>query len=29
VQILDGGEDDFVALTKDGSNLLPDWHADE
>jgi hypothetical protein len=24
VQILDGGEDDFVALTKDASNLLPD-----
>jgi formylglycine-generating enzyme required for sulfatase activity len=29
VQKLDGGEDEFVALTKEGSNLLPDWHADE
>ncbi len=27
VQRLD--EDEFVALTKDGSNLLPDWHGDE
>jgi formylglycine-generating enzyme required for sulfatase activity len=26
VQRHDGGEDEFVALTKDGSNLLPDWH---
>ena len=27
VQRLD--EDEFVALTKEGSNLLPDWHGDE
>ena len=27
VQRLD--EDEFVTLTKEGSNLLPDWHADE
>jgi Tol biopolymer transport system component len=26
VQRRDGGEDEFVTLTKDGSNLLPDWH---
>jgi formylglycine-generating enzyme required for sulfatase activity len=25
---LDGDEDEFVQLTKEGSNLLPDWHAD-
>jgi formylglycine-generating enzyme required for sulfatase activity len=29
VQKLDGGEDEFVTLTKEGSNLLPDWHGDE
>jgi TolB protein len=29
VQRLGGGETDFVALTKEGSNLLPDWHPDE
>ncbi len=29
VQQLDGGEDEFVALTREGSNLLPDWHAVE
>ena len=29
VQFLDGGENDYVAVTKDGSNQLPDWHADE
>ena len=29
VQKLDGEEGEFVALTKEGSNLLPDWHADE
>jgi formylglycine-generating enzyme required for sulfatase activity/Tol biopolymer transport system component len=29
VQRIDGGEDEFVALTKEGSNLLPDWHGDE
>lgn len=29
VQRIDGGEDDFVALTKEGSNLLPDWRGDE
>ncbi len=28
VQRVDG-EDDFVALTKEGSNQLPDWHGDE
>jgi Tol biopolymer transport system component len=22
-------ESDFVQITKDGSNLLPDWHPDE
>ena len=26
---LDGDEDEFVTLTKDGSNLLPDWSAGE
>jgi formylglycine-generating enzyme required for sulfatase activity len=25
----DGDEDEFVQLTREGSNLLPDWHADE
>ena len=29
VKRLDGDEDEFVPLTKEGSNLLPDWHADE
>ena len=29
VQRLDAGENEFVALTKEGSNQLPDWHADE
>jgi formylglycine-generating enzyme required for sulfatase activity len=29
VQRLGGDEDEFVALTKEGSNLLPDWHGDE
>ena len=29
VQRLDAGEGEFVALTKEGSNQLPDWHADE
>jgi formylglycine-generating enzyme required for sulfatase activity len=29
VKRLDGDEDEFVQLTKEGSNLLPDWHADE
>jgi formylglycine-generating enzyme required for sulfatase activity len=29
IQRLDGDEDDYVPLTKDGSNLMPDWHADE
>jgi formylglycine-generating enzyme required for sulfatase activity len=29
VQRVDGDEDAFVPLTRDGSNLLPDWHADE
>jgi formylglycine-generating enzyme required for sulfatase activity/Tol biopolymer transport system component len=29
VQKLAGDEDDFVPLTSEGSNLLPDWHADE
>ena len=28
VQRLGGDEDDFVTLTKEGSNLLPDWHPD-
>jgi TolB protein len=26
---LDGDEEEFVQMTKDGSNLLPDWHGDE
>jgi hypothetical protein len=26
---LDGDEEEFVTLTKEWSNLLPDWHADE
>jgi formylglycine-generating enzyme required for sulfatase activity len=26
---LDGDEEEFVPLTKEGSNLLPDWHAAE
>ena len=29
VQKLAGDEDEFVALTSEGSNLLPDWHGDE
>lgn len=29
VQKLAGDEDDFVTLTREGSNLLPDWHAEE
>ncbi|MBI1830806.1 MAG: PD40 domain-containing protein [Planctomycetes bacterium] len=29
VQRIDGEEDDFVALTKAGSNQSPDWHRDE
>jgi formylglycine-generating enzyme required for sulfatase activity len=29
VKNIDGDESDFVQLTKEGSNLLPDWHADE
>jgi formylglycine-generating enzyme required for sulfatase activity len=29
VQRLDGDEDEFVALTREGSNLQPDWHAEE
>jgi Tol biopolymer transport system component len=29
VQRVDGDEDEFVPLTKDSSNQLPDWHADE
>jgi sulfatase modifying factor 1 len=29
VQKRDAAEDEFVAITKEGSNSLPDWHADE
>ena len=29
VKRLDGDEDEFVQLTSEGSNLLPDWHAEE
>jgi formylglycine-generating enzyme required for sulfatase activity len=29
VQRIGGDEDEFVTLTKEGSNLLPDWHGDE
>lgn len=29
VQKLAGEDDEFVTLTREGSNLLPDWHADE
>lgn len=29
VKLIDGDDLVFVALTKEGSNLLPDWHADE
>ncbi len=29
VKALDGDDSDFVALTTEGSNLLPDWHPDE
>jgi formylglycine-generating enzyme required for sulfatase activity len=29
VQRRDGGEEDYLAITKEGSNLLPDWHGDE
>jgi formylglycine-generating enzyme required for sulfatase activity len=29
VKHLDGDDEDFVQITREGSNLLPDWHADE
>ena len=29
VQKRDADEDEFVQITKEGSNLLPDWSADE
>jgi formylglycine-generating enzyme required for sulfatase activity len=29
VKRLDGEEDEFAQITKEGSNQLPDWHADE
>jgi formylglycine-generating enzyme required for sulfatase activity len=29
VKNIDGDDSDFLQLTKEGSNLLPDWHADE
>ncbi|HEV2947816.1 MAG TPA: SUMF1/EgtB/PvdO family nonheme iron enzyme [Gemmataceae bacterium] len=29
VKEIEGDDLDFVTLTKDGSNLLPDWHAEE
>jgi formylglycine-generating enzyme required for sulfatase activity len=29
VTAVDGDEQGFVQMTKEGSNLLPDWHADE
>jgi Tol biopolymer transport system component len=29
VKLIDGDDLDFITLTKEGSNLLPDWHADE
>jgi Tol biopolymer transport system component len=29
LQKLDGDDDEFVQLTKDGSNSLPDWHPSE
>jgi formylglycine-generating enzyme required for sulfatase activity len=29
LKALDGDDEDFVTLTKEGSNLLPDWHGDE
>jgi sulfatase modifying factor 1 len=29
VKRLDGDEDEYAPLTREGSNLLPDWHADE
>jgi formylglycine-generating enzyme required for sulfatase activity len=29
VKKLDGDDEDFVTLTKEGSNSLPDWHATE
>jgi formylglycine-generating enzyme required for sulfatase activity len=29
VKRLDGDEEEFVQITKEGSNLLPDWHAEE
>ncbi len=29
VKRLDGDEEDFVQLTREGSNLLPDWHKHE
>jgi sulfatase modifying factor 1 len=28
VKRLDGAEEEFVQITREGSNLLPDWHAD-
>jgi hypothetical protein len=29
VKALDGDDMDFVQLTKEGSNMLPDWHTEE
>jgi formylglycine-generating enzyme required for sulfatase activity len=29
VKTIDGDDADFLQITKEGSNLLPDWHADE
>jgi hypothetical protein len=29
VKAIDGDDQDFIQLTKEGSNLLPDWHANE
>jgi formylglycine-generating enzyme len=29
LKALDGDDEDFVTLTKEGSNLLPDWHGEE
>ena len=29
VKNIDGDESDFIQLTKEGSNLLPDWHKNE
>jgi len=28
VKALDGDDLDFVQVTKEGSNMLPDWHAE-